>query len=67
MFDLRKKMLALAIGCLLPVGVYAQKQGDRRPPKDPDNKVVVQPKGDPKPPPNNNNQGNNKGDKRGKP
>lgn len=65
MFDLKKKLLALAIGCLLPVGVYAQKQGDKRPPKD-DNRVVVQPK-EQKPPPSNNNQGNTKGDKKGRP
>jgi hypothetical protein len=66
MFDLKKKFLALAIGCLLPVGVYAQGQGDKRPPKDPDNRVVVQPK-EQKPPPSNNNQGNKKDDKKGKP
>jgi hypothetical protein len=61
MFDLKKKLLALAIGCLLPVGVYAQKQGDKRPPKD-GPKVVVTPKGE-KPPPSNNNQGDKKPDK----
>jgi len=66
MFDLKRKLLALAIGCLLPVGVYAQKQGDRRPPKD-GNRVVVQPKERDKPPPSNNNQGNKKDDKKGKP
>jgi hypothetical protein len=66
MFDLKRKLLALAIGCLLPMGVYAQKQGDKRPPKD-DNRVVVQPKGDKQPPPSNNNQGDKKDDKKGKP
>ena len=66
MFDFKRKLLVLVMGCLLPVGAYAQKQGDKRPPKDPDNKVVVQPKGD-KPPPSNNNQGNKKDDRRGKP
>jgi len=70
MFDLKKKLLVLAmtfaIACLLPIGVFAQRQGDKRPPKD-DNRVVVQPKGD-KSPPSNNNQGDKpKGDKRGKP
>lgn len=66
MFDLKRKLLALAIGCLLPVGLYAQKQGDKRPPKD-ENKVVVQPKGE-RPPPSNNNQGaDKKNDKKGKP
>lgn len=67
MFDLKRKLLAIAVGLLLSMGVFAQKQGgDKRPPKD-DNKVVVQPKGE-KPPQNNNNQGNRgKGDKKGKP
>lgn len=70
MFDLKKKLLALvmslAMACLLPLGAYAQRQGDKRPPKD-DTRVVVQPKGE-KPPPSNNNQGDKpKGDKRGKP
>ena len=67
MFDLKSKLLALAIGCLLPVGVYAQKQGDKRPPKD-GNRVVVQPKEREKPPPSNNNQGGDKkNDKKGRP
>ncbi len=72
MFDLKRKLSVLVMGCLLlgavPLGVFAQKQGgDKRPPKD-DNKVVVQPKGE-KPPPSNNNQGqgDKKGDKKGKP
>jgi hypothetical protein len=68
MFELKRKLLAVAIGCLLTVGVYAQKQGgDKRPPKDPDTRVVVQPKGE-KPPQNNNNRGDKRGgDKKGKP
>lgn len=68
MFNLKQKLIAVAIGCFLSVGVFAQRrEGNKRPPKDPDNKVVVQPKGE-KPPQNNNNQGNKgKGDKRGKP
>ena len=70
MFDVKQKLLAVVVGCLLlvgvplgvPLSVYAQKQGkDKRPPKD-DNRVVVQPKGE-KPPPSNNNQG--QGDKKG--
>ena len=67
MFDLKRKLLAIAVGCFLSMGVFAQKRGgDKRPPKD-DNRVVVQPKGE-KPPQNNNNQGNKgKGDKKGKP
>lgn len=70
MFDFKRKMLAVAVGCFLAMGVFAQKQGgDKRPPKQ-DNRVVVQPKGDKgeKPPQNNNNQGNRgRGDKKGKP
>ena len=75
MFDLKRKLLVVVMGCLLlvgvplgvPLAVYAQKQGDKRPPKKDDNKVVVQPKGE-KPPPSNNNQGDKKGeDKKGKP
>jgi hypothetical protein len=70
MFYLKRKLLVVVMGYLLTAGVplagYAQKQGDKRPPKD-DNKVVVQPKGE-KPPPSNNNQGDKKGeDKKGKP
>jgi hypothetical protein len=67
MFDLKRKLVAVAIGCLLSVGVYAQKrEGDKRPPKE-ETRVVVQPKGERPPPQNNNNQGDKKGDKRGKP
>jgi len=71
MFDLKRKLSVVVMGSLLlvgvPLGAYAQKQGDKRPPKD-DNKVVVQPKGE-KPPPSNNNQGqgDKRGDKRGRP
>jgi hypothetical protein len=66
MLDLKRKLLVLAISCFLPVGAFAQRQGDKRPPKE-DNRVVVQPKGE-KPPPNNNNQREKpKDDKRGKP
>ena len=67
MFDLRQKFLAVVIGGLMLAGggsVFAQKNGDKRPPKD-ENKVVVQPKGE-RPPPrdNNSNQGNRGGDKK---
>lgn len=69
MLDLKRKFVAVVIGFLLlvgvPLGVYAQKQGDKRPPKD-DNRVVVKPKGE-KPPPSNSNQGDKRGDKRGRP
>lgn len=67
MFDLKQKLVAVAIVCFLSMGVFAQKRGgDKRPPKE-DNRVVVQPKGE-RPPQNNNNQGNRgRGDKKGKP
>ena len=58
-----KRMLAmLAMVSIVSIGAFAQKKGDepKRPPKDPDNKVVVKEKPAP-----NNNQGNS--NKRGKP
>jgi len=66
MFDLKRKVMVVAIGCFLATGAFAQKK-DERPPKPP-NTVVVAPKGErPPPPPSNNNQGDkNKGDKKGK-
>ena len=65
MLNLRRKIAAVAIGCFMATGAFAQKQGER-PPKPP-NTVVVAPKGE-KPPPRNNNQGDKKqgGDKKGK-
>ena len=67
MFDLKRKLLAVAIGGLISMGAFAQKKGDeRRPPKD-NPRVVVQPKGE-RPPPQNNNQGDRqRGEKKGKP
>ena len=65
MFDLKRKAMAVVIGCFLAAGAFAQKK-DERPPKPP-NTVVVAPKGQRPPPPSNNNQGDkNKGDKKGK-
>ena len=68
MFDLKRKLLVLvfAVACSLPMGVYGQRQGDKRPPKD-GPRVVVEPKGQ-RPPPSNNNQGDKKqgGDKKPK-
>jgi hypothetical protein len=63
MFDLKRKVMAVMIGCFLAAGALAQKgQGDR-PPKPP-NTVVVTPK---PPPPSKPNQDDKKqGDKRGK-
>ena len=57
MFDLKRKVVAVAIGCFLAAGAFAQKRDDR-PPKPP-NTVVVTPKGE-KPPPRNDNQGDKK-------
>ena len=57
MFDLKRKLVAVAIGCFLAAGAFAQKKDDR-PVKQP-NTVVVAPKGE-KPPPGNNNQGGDK-------
>ncbi len=60
MFDFKKKFLAIVIGALMIASgatVFAQKGGDKRPPKD-NTKVVVQPKGEKPPPSNSNNQGN---------
>jgi hypothetical protein len=69
MFNFRQKLLALAVGCFLAAGVSAQRRdGDKRPPKDPDNRVVVQEK-DQKRPQNNEKRGGNKpkDDRKGKP
>jgi hypothetical protein len=65
MFDLRRKMVtAVAIGCFISAGAFAQKKNDR-PPKPP-NTVVVTPKGE-KPPPKNPGGGDKKPqDKKGK-
>jgi hypothetical protein len=64
MFNLKRKLVAVAIGCFLAAGALAQKKDDR-PPKPP-NTVVVAPKGE-RPPPSNNNQGDKKpADKKGK-
>ncbi len=64
MFDLKRIVAAVVIGCFVSAGTFAQKKDDR-PPKQP-NTVVVAPKGQ-RPPPSNNNQGNKKPDgKKGK-
>jgi hypothetical protein len=63
MFELKRKIVAVAVGCLLAAGAVAQKQGDR-PPKPP-NTVVVTPKGE-KPPPSKPPEDKGSGDKKGK-
>jgi hypothetical protein len=65
MLDLKRKIMAVAIGAFVATGVFAQKRGER-PPKPPNTVVVVAPKNE-KPPPRNNNQGDKKpNDKKGK-
>jgi hypothetical protein len=64
MFDLKRKLVAVAIGCFVSSGAFGQKRDDR--PKKPPNTVVVTPKGE-RPPPSNNNRGDKKPeDKKGK-
>ena len=66
MLNLKQKLMAVAMMTFIASGgVFAQKGGDRRPPKNPD-KVVVQPKGE-KPPPRENPRDKKKEDKRGRP
>jgi len=66
MVNLKRKLIAVAIGiCLASAGVFAQKGGDKRPDKKPD-KVVVQPKEKP-PPRDNKGDDRKKDDKKGKP
>ena len=65
MFDLKRKLMAVTIGCLLSVGVLGQKRDNPRPPK-PENRVVVKDK-EPRPPQNNNTQQPKSDDKKRKP
>jgi hypothetical protein len=68
MFDLKRKLLAVAIGGLLSMGAFAQRKGeDRRPPKDQQPRVVVQPKGEKPPPSNDNKNQGKKEERRGRP
>jgi hypothetical protein len=64
MFDLKRKLVAVAIGCFISAGAFAQKREER--PIKPPNSVVVKPKGEQ--PPSNNNRGGDKKprDKKGK-
>jgi Spy/CpxP family protein refolding chaperone len=57
MKKVRRIVVAMLMGTMLSVGVFAQKN-DNRPPKE-QPKVVDKEKGQ-KPPPSNNNQSNNK-------
>ncbi len=66
MTNLKRKLLAAAIACFVSAGAFAQKRGeDRRPPKDENNKVVVQPKQEK--PPKENRDNKKDGNKRGRP
>ena len=68
MLNLKRKLLAGAITAVVALaGAFAQKGGDKRPPKGDDTRVVVKPKGGERPPPNNNQDNKNKGDRRGRP
>jgi hypothetical protein len=58
MKKLRLSLVAVLMGTMLSVGVFAQKGNDNRPPKE-QPKVVDKEKGQ-RPPPSNNNQSNNK-------
>jgi hypothetical protein len=61
-------LLALVLGAWLSTGALAQKNDDKRPPKNPDTKVVVQDKKEREKPPPNDNQGDKRNDgKKGKP
>jgi hypothetical protein len=65
----KRKLLALAMGIFVSTGAVAQRGrgDDKRPPKDPDTKVVVKDKEKPPPPPpQNSNRGKND-NRRGRP
>lgn len=63
---LKQKIVALALTAVVSGSVLAQKGEDKRPPKNPDTKVVV---ADKKPPQNNNNNQDKKNNdnRKGKP
>jgi hypothetical protein len=65
----KRTLLALLVGILVSTGTFAQKgKGeDRRPPKNPDTKVVVKDKEREKPPPRNDNKGKGNDNRRGRP
>ena len=66
MTNLKRKLLAAAIACFVSAGAFAQKRGeDRRPPKDKNNQVVVQPKQEKQP--KDNRDDKKDGNKRGRP
>jgi hypothetical protein len=64
----KRKLLALAMGIFVSTGAFAQRGrgDDKRPPKNPDTKVVVKDKEKPPPPPQNDNRGKND-NRRGRP
>ena len=66
MISLKRKLLAVAMTAFFAAGAFGQRNGDKRPPKNPDTKVVVTPKEKEKPPSNNNSDKRNDG-KKGKP
>lgn len=62
MINLRQKGLAVALVFFASACGFAQRNDNKRPPKD-DTKVVVKDKDKPKPPPPNNNSQGNRGKK----
>ena len=59
MKKVKRMLAAVAMVCIVSAGAFAQKKDEpKRPPKDPDNKVVVKEK--PAPNPNNSNKGGKK-------
>lgn len=67
MTNLKRKLLALAMICVVSAGAFAQRRGeDKRPPKDKDTRVVVQPKKE-RPPQEKGRDDKKRDDRRGKP
>ena len=62
MKKVKRMLAAVAMVCIVSAGAFAQKKDEpKRPPKDPDNKVVVKEKPAPNPNPNpNSNKGGKK-------
>lgn len=66
MKNLMRKLLVIGMLSFVSTGVFAQKNDEKRPPKDPDTKIVVKPK-ERERPPQNTNQDKKDNDKKGKP
>lgn len=66
MKNLMRKLLVIGMLSFVSTGVFAQKNDEKRPPKDRDTKVVVKDK-ERERPPQNTNQDKKDNDKKGKP